>query len=396
MPETLESTPAPSSGGISDMIAAKFSPPAPAAPAPPTEPAKSVDAPPAPVVPKAEPTAKPEPAAKKEFADDEIEKERKANPSHKAWKILDSIKTKYSTSETALKAEIARIQAKPVEGVADAAKIKAMEDRISELSEEGKTWRQRVEEADYTRSEDYTNRFVTPYRTEEKRAFDEVKNLSVSFPDGDETKTRQATENDFRKAMALPANEQDDYIHATFGKSAWRVINRINELNRIRESANQAVSDHAANYEKNKVERELAAKREGEEFEGHFNEAFKGLSADPDLGIYVSESSADPEGTALLKAELIKFDSFKTEMAKMAPKDRAAAVALVRARFATNPRLVKDNKAKDAKITSLEADIAKMRGTDPGSKITTVTGAPVAEEPKGIDGMIGKLNWGKD
>jgi len=395
MPDTLEAPAPASSGGIDAMVDAKFAPPAAPTSAPETPPATPSETPAAPKV-EAAPDAKPKTgfdSLEEDWTPQLEAKLRKLYPESKMWKVKDFVEKKYQTSETVLKAKLADFEARPKTPANDE-KVKALEDRIAELSEEGKTWRQRVEEADYTRSEEYNTKYVTSFRAEEKRAFDEVKNLTVSFtnPEG-EAQTRQATENDFRKAMALPANEQDDFIHATFGKSAWRVINRINELNRIRESAGQAVADHAANFEKNKVERELATKRQEQEYKGYFTEAFKGLSSDPDLGSYISESEADPEGTALLKAELNKFDSFKTEMAKMQPKDRAAAVALVRARFGGAPRAIAELKKERAKIVSLEAELAKFRGADPGAPVKTVTGATQTVEAKGIDSMVGALKW---
>lgn len=332
------------------------------------------------VKPEAKPETKP---AKKEFGDDEIEKERKSNPNHKAWKILDSVKSKFAATETQLKAEIARIQAKPVEGAGDAAKLAQLQKLLDEKDGELKSWKQRTEEADFTRSEQYTNQFVKPYQAEMKRAFDEVKNLTVTFTKDGEQQTRQATESDFRKAMSLPPDEQDAFIHEAFGRSAWRVINRINELNRIRSASEEAVKEFSENYEKNKAERELAQQREQEEYKRDFEAEHERIRKDADFGKYVSESETDPEGTQLLKSELEKFDGYKEAMQKMSGKDRAAVAALVRSRFAAAPRLQSEVKRQATKIAELEAELGKFRAADPGAK-PSGKGTPAVKQLGGI------------
>lgn len=402
MPDTL-TPPAPpaESGGVAASFEKAFSPvaptptPAPEAPkTPETPPAETPQTPPADKKPEVAPEVKPAPAAKKEFTDPEIEAERKSNPNHKAWKILDSIKAKYSTETAALKAEVERIKAKPVEGVADAAKIKAYEDRIAELAEEGKTWRQRVEEADYTRSEDYSNKFVKPFNNEKRRALDVVKSLTVTYDKDGEPQTRQATESDFNQALNIsdPA-AQDAFIQKTFGHSAWRVVNHINELTRIREAANQAVTDHAAQYEKNKLERELRAKQEDEEFGRDFQSESERLKSDPDWGKYLSERQDDPEGSTILKTELAAYDELKETYGKLPLKERAAKAALIRARFAETPGLRREVKQLTGKVASLEAELAKFRGADPGNPIKTAVGGKPAEAPAGIEARIGAMSW---
>jgi hypothetical protein len=381
------------------MVDAKFAPPAPAAtptPAPETPPATPPETPPATLNIEAAPNAKPKTgfdSLEKDWTPELEAKLRKLYPEHKMWRVKDVVESKYKSSESQLTAKLAELEARR-QTPANDEKIEQLQKLIEDRDQRLKERDQRLEEADFTLGQTYA-KFVSRFNTEKLEALDVVKSLAVTYTDPEgETKTRQATDSDFNQALNIsdPA-AQDDFIEKTFGRSAWRVTNHINELNRIRRDAKQAKDDFAANFEKNKVERELAAKRQEQEYEGHFNEAFKGLSSDPDLGSYVSESEADPEGTALLKAELNKFDSFKTEMAKMNPKDRAGAVALVRARFGGAPRAIAELKKERAKIAELEAKIAKLIGTDPGQQVKTVTGGPAATEAKGIEGMVGALKW---
>ncbi len=388
MPEVLSD----SAPGVAEAMAAAFNPkpavaaPA-AAPAPETKPA---DAPapetkPAAAAPEAKPAA---PAAKKDFTDDEIALARKEKPDHKAWKILDSVKARASQTETQLKSELAKLQAKPNETPADTARIEQLQKLIDEKDGEVKTWKQRVEEADFTRSEEYTTKYVQPYQNEKRRALDEVKKLTFRFTDTDGVQqTRPANEADFEKAMSLGASEQDEYLEAAFGKSAWRITNRINELERIRSASIQATQDFSTNYEKNKVARELEAKRQRETYEKELGDAYTGFQKDPEIGRYVSEAEDDPDGTKLYKSELEKFDGFKTV------QPTAADAATVRARYAMAPRLLHVTKQQQAKIASLEADLAKFRGADPGGEVKTATGGTQPEAELGVEGKIKSMSW---
>lgn len=368
------------------MIAQKFAPETPPAVTPATpEPRPPVEAPAQPPPPTPEPA--PASAKKADFTEAEIEAAQKENPDHKAWKILKFVKGRAAANEAAWNAEKTKLEGRP-QTPANDERIAQLEKMIEEGKQETKTWKQRVEEADFTRSEEYTNKFVNPYQSERKRALEEVKGLTVSFTQDGEPQTRQATESDFTKAMSLPPSEQDDYIHATFGKSAWRVMNRINELNRIKEAANNSVTEFAANYEKNKTTRELDFKRQRDEYEKALAEAHSGFQKDPELGKYLTEAETDPEGTKLFKTALEKFDSFKTV------QPTAADAAEVRASYAMKPRLLHENKQLSAKVASLEAELAKLRGVDPGQAVKTVTGSAAVTPAKGVDGLIAGLKWG--
>lgn len=380
------------------MIGAQWNPPAkaePAAPAPPAaapEPPKPAEAPTT-ATPPPEP-AKAAPAAKKDFTDAEIDDGLKKHPDANGWKVVSYLRKKFNNSEAVWKSEKAALEARP-QTPANDARIEQLQKLIDEKDGEVKTVKQRMAELDFTRSDEYSTRFVQPYNNELKRALEEVKGLTVTFQKDGEPQTRQATENDFQKAMKLPPDEQDNFIHDAFGRSAHRVINRINELSRIRAASEQAIADHSANFEKTKTERELAQKREQAEYDKHFSTAHDELKANPEFGSYVSENEADPEGSQIFKAELEKFDDFKTSMQSMTPKEAAATAALVRARFAAEPRRAAESKRDKAEIASLKAELAKLRGADPGGPIKTAVSAAPVEQPAGIDGMMGKMDWGK-
>ena len=369
---------APQSGGIDGLMAdldrqAAASPPEPSKP----DPAKPEPA---------KPAAKPPEAAKP--SDDEAV--IKSNP--KAWKVFESFKKSAAAKEKALQDQVDAIKNKPVEGVADAGKIKALEDRIAELSEGEKTWKQRAAEADFTRSEEYSNKFVMPYNRELRQAIEEVKNLTVSFTDDGETKTRQATEADFRKALSLPISEQDAFIHDSFGRSAHRVMARINEIGRIRAAAELAVSEHAEKSESSRLEKETLSKREQDEYDSHFSASSESLKSHPVGSKYFAPSDADPEGSKILTEGYDKFDTLKTTLGTMKPDERAAVSAVIRARFAAMPRVAAALTKATAEIESLKAELGKFKKSDPGSATAAPSGGASSAPIKDITSMAAEFD----
>jgi hypothetical protein len=348
----------------------------------PPEPAKPDPAKPEPAKPAAKPPEAPKPS------DDEAI--IKSNP--KAWKVFESFKKSAAAKEKALQDQVDAIKNKPVEGVADAGKIKALEDRIAELSEGEKTWKQRAAEADFTRSEEYLTKFVRPYNRELKQAFDEIKSLTVTYSVDGDTKTRPATEVDFKKAMSLPIEDQDEFIHNSFGRSAHRVISRINEINRIRAASELAVSEHAENFEKSKLEKETLSKREKDEYDSHFKASDESLRSHPVGSKYFAPSDADPEGSKILEDGYIKFDSLNTTLGSMKPDERAAVSAVIRARFAAMPRVAAALTKATAEIESLKAELGKFKKSDPGSATAAPSGGAPAAPVKDITSMAAEFD----
>lgn len=390
MPDT---TVAPEASGMADLIKNQFSPPAapavaPApAPAAAPEPPKPAEAPNAPDAPASAAPGKPV-ATKREFTEEQIAYWKQQDPKHPGWKVVEYVKSQANKTTSELKAEIEKIKAKPVEGVADAGKLKALEDRLTEVLAESKTKDQRVAEADYSRSEEYNSKYLQPYKMEQQRALEEVGRMNFSYTEDGEKKTRPATDADLRKAMALSGSEQDEFITSSFGNSAWRLIARINKLEEIRSESIRATEEHGKNFEKVQAERETLNKKEREDYDRGVAAAHLEFQKDGELGKYFSESETDPEGSQIFKTELEKFDSFRNS--PVTPKD----AALARARFAGFPRVEHENKKLIAKVSSLEAELAKMRGVDPGTALKTTSGAaPANPDAQGIKQLVAGMKW---
>lgn len=388
MPETIAQAPAaptpaaPESKGMAGLLDSirQDSTPKPAAPAAPAAPeaAKPADTTP----------AKPTPAAKPESEATEADVEKLLKPNAKAWRVYEGVKKSWKSKESELQAKITALESKPVTQAGDPAKLAALEKQLEELRGETKTWKDRAAQADFTKSEDYDKRFRTPYNREKQAALEEVKHLQVKSinRDGEES-VRAGTEADFLKALALPPGEQDEFIHAAFGNAAWRVINRINEMQRISRASQEATAEHSEKYESSQQEMEGRTKKEQEAYESFLSQAQDGIKSHPELGKYFTPDESDPESTAILQKGYEQFDDFATNGHKLPPQERAEHVAAYRAMVAGfSSALLRENRLK-SKVTELEAELGKYRKADPGA--APLAGGDVAvPEVKGIAGLI--------
>lgn len=393
MPElaTPVAAPAPS-GGFDAMIAQQFAPPVETPAVAPTPSPKPAETPAAPEV-KATSEVKPDTKAKKtDFTDAEIDEGLQKFQDEKGWGVVKYLRKKYTTAEAAWNAEKSKLEARP-QTPANDERIAQLEKLIEEGKQETNTWKQRTEEEAYTRGETYLKQFVQPYQSEVARGIAEVAGtantpaMTVTEIKNNEETTRPATARDFQRLLKMEPEEWDAETDK-FGRGKQRVVARMLRISDIREREQQAREEYSANYEKNKVAKELEIKRQREAYEKELAEAHSGFQKDPELGKYLTEAETDPEGTKLFKTALEKFDSFKTV------QPTAADAAEVRASYAMKPRLMHEVKQLTSKIASLEAEIAKMRGTDPGQPVKTVTGSAAATPAKGVDGLIAGLKWG--
>lgn len=365
-------------------------PPAPAAEAAPAAPQfDTMQAMMADLDAKTNPTAKPAPApeATKEAASKVVPEKPEAKPtkpedkvdedekflksSTKHWRIYEKktgqLKEQFSKTENELKAKIKALEEKPKEQPGDAAKLAALEKQLEDERGQSKTWKERAAQADFTKSEAYDKQFRMPYQRELNTALDEIKQLRVKFAGADgEQSERQGTEADFKKAMALPPGEQDEFIHQTFGSAAWRVINRISELHRINRASVEATQEHAAKYDAEQQELQGKTKKEEEAYNNYFKSSLDGIKEHKELGKYFSGYDDDPEATALLNKTYEEVDNFAKNAATMTPDVRAAHAAVYRAMTAGFLPLLSQHKRALAQVDELKAELSKYRKTDPG------------------------------
>lgn len=295
---------------------------------------------------------------------------KKAPP--KWYKIYDGYKAKVGPKLKELQAaqtKLQQLESKPP-SADNTAKIEVLEKQIKELEGTAKSREQRLIESDYARSDEYKKKYLDRYAKEKQTAIEEVKGLTVRYKEGDEDRQRPATEADFQKALRLPPGDQDAFIHETFGSSAFRVINRINEMNRIRSEASESVAQHTEAFQAKQIEDENLSKHERETFTKSRTEAHKALEEKWPALFSTKHYESDPDAKSKLEGGYAFVDKVDTDLEKMTPDDKAAFASVLRARAAAMPLADLLLTRAKAENDSLKAELAKYRGSDPGKEIT--------------------------
>lgn len=315
----------------------------------------------------------------------------KWHKAYEGYKAKVSPKLKEAQS---LQAKIQELEAKTRTTPADDAKIAEYEKRIEKLNADYESTQRRLAESDYSRSDEYKKKFLDRWQQERSTAIEEVKGLRAQYEDADGLmQQRAATESDFLKAINLPPGEQDDFIHKTFGASAWRVINRITEMARIKREALEAVNSHAESYKTKQQQEEAQGKQHKEQFTKSKTEAHRALEEKWPKLFSTKTYEADPEAKAALESGYAFVDRLETELDSMPPGDQAAFASVIRARSAALPLSELLRSRAEAEAASLREELAKYRGSDPGKETAGRAAKQVVEEqPKGIEGWARKFD----
>lgn len=332
-----------------------------------------------------------------EAPDEEVEKHIKPNAN--AWRVYEAKKKAWAekeagfTTKTAeLEKKIAELSAKPNPTAADDTKLKALEARLAERETEAKTYRQKLEERDYTQSSEYQEKYLKPWNAVHAEAYAFVKGVQVLDPETGEP-SRQATEADFEKVKSTPIQQRRAVAKALFGEDiAGDVVDYVKEIDRIGKGAQDAIANHSQNYEKISAERRLAQEGESKKFQELENTERMELEQKfPDY-FSVEHHKDNPELQKALAEGYAQYDQIASGFSKLSPQEQAATKVLHRAWFAAFPLMHKQVETLKGQVASLTEELARIRGTDPGTPKPSTGAVTPAESEDGIKGMAARFN----
>lgn len=314
-------------------------------------------------------------------------KRKKWNEERKAWTEKETgFTTKLADAESQLKAA----KSNP-DSAANDHKIQFYEKRIEELSGHYKTAQEKLAERDYTQSPEYAEKFSKPWQRGHDEAYGFVEGLQVLDENGDPA--RQATKADFDKVMATPIQQRRQVAKALFGEDfASDIIDHAKELDRIRKGANDAVKDHAQNFQKLDVERTLAHQKELEGYVRMKEQQRIELETElPDM-FSVEHYKDQPELQKALQDGYSDYDNIRATYHQMSPEDRAANEVLARAHYAAMPLMHKQVKALKTENESLKAELLRFRSSDPGGEKPGTAAVVQESQVGGISEMAKRFN----
>lgn len=282
------------------------------------------------------PDAETDPTAKYQLAHDLRKAFRKLHKEHDALK-----------SETAQLR--ARSQAKPDEALSG--EVKKLRDQLSAAETE-------LRYLDYTKSQEFKDKFEKPYQDAFSDAVEEVRELRVTNADG---QSRPATEADFQRILAADHQEVRELANGMFGEYANDVLALRRKLIDMNRNANR----EAKRYREGAAEREKArAVKQQEEREG-LEKLWKSKVAEVGERYkqFFGEVDGDDEYNESLRDGYKRVDSANSPDLPL--EEKVTRLAVVRHKAAAFGAQVLLNKRLQARVTELEEALKEYEKSIP-------------------------------
>jgi len=375
MMEQLDRAVAMDSGKPATPTTPSGDPPAPAAPAKPADPAAP-----------AKPAAKVDPAPPADPAPKPGEEPDWSKAPQKWHKIYEDHKAKTTGTIRSLEEKVKALEGKRVESPGDAAKIAAYEKQIEEIRKESLTAKQRLAEVDYTKSDEYKEKFADRAQRIWTKAVQLVTQLKVTDAEGNQ---RPATASDFDAIRTAPEHLRAFKARELFGDDIDpnAVTKYVDAIDQVREEADIAVSRHAQAIEQTTAQKAAEARKGQESYQTQYQSALKSIQENPEYGQWFRADENNPEESKLLQDGFDEIEKVTTALADMPPDAQAAYAAVFRARAAAMPRLLVAHNRVKAELEAVKIELSKLRGKDPGNIGKGGGEAPKAEGPQGIAAM---------
>lgn len=397
MPETIEAPPAAETGGIDSFMSdvmqgieetpASPPPAAPAAPkdppAPPAKPAEAVKATPAPKAEPAKPAAKPP--------------EAPAKPPEKPKEDMNQLRRRHDellAERKKTQSEVAKLQEENRALAGKRYVTPEMEKEIEDNKAEIKRLKAEFEEAAYERSEPFKKEYVARYQRVQDSALAAVQHFPVTTKRLDEngetqTANRASTPADYWKVRNADPSERAQIARELFGDNALTLLTEIRELDRIKSDADMAVKQRGESQAENAKQAEIQ-QRESTRKYNELRDSSRAEIVERYPQLFAPDESNPEESEALAKG--FEFADKLANGNSLSPDERAAMAEVARAKLAWfNRGNYKITKLTE-KVASLESELAKYRGTDPGAgKENGSVETRADDDGTGIEGMAARI-----
>jgi len=276
---------------------------------------------------------------------------------------------------------------------------KALSERADKLAARNKELEEEIRYVNYSKSQEFRDKFETPYSNAWKRAMQDLSEVRITDSAGNE---REVTGNDILEIVNMPLAKAREVSRAVFGDFADDVMQHRKEIKRLFDEQSQALADARKNGEAREKERNEQFSKITGEIDGyikdHWQKANDEAHADPVYGAHFTPIEGDAEGNQRLAKGFELVDRAFAENPKdprLNAEQRLAIIkrhAAVRNRAAAFGRLRWQNDQQKAQIAELQKKLAQFEGTTPPAGGSN-GGAPSSAGSSGSakDALFGKL-----
>lgn len=320
-----------------------------------TEKPADPDKPPAPIA-KQEDTAKTtDPAAQDATPKKEVVAEEKLGP----WQL----KAKWEKQAKAAESEVAILREK----LAKAADATSLQERLADREKRLTELENHMRFLDYSKSQDFNDKYHAPYVKAFERAVSEITQLKVN---DEQNGARPATPDDFVRLARLPVSDLDAVAEEMFGRSSSRVIHhieRVKELAEARESALETAKKEGVERHKGQVENDRAL---SESLAQQWSQL---ISADEEREDFLKAKEEDDEWNTKLgksKEFVDKAAQANSKDPALSPEQRAKILrdkATLRGRAIGFPMLRLENKRLKVELQKVQAELQGYKTSEPGN-----------------------------
>lgn len=343
--------PAPAPKPVEVPKPAVVEPPKPAAatPAKPVEPAKP-----------AEPAKPPTDLAKPtgDLAPGEADPTAKFHLAHDLRKELRRV-MKLASRVPELETKLAEASRAPKPAPEAEQQAKALTGEVESLRKRVADQEQELRYLEYTKSDEYREKYFEPLHAALTDAYSEVSEMNVALADGN---FRQANNGDFDRVLESPNQDVRKLARELFGEDAETVLAlRRKIIEKRREGVRAAENYRKLGEERDRqrvsqtAEQRAAASRYWETANAELTKRY------PD---FFGEAEGDEEGNAALKKGYEVVDAANDPNLKL--EDRIARQAAIRQRAAAFGREVVRRKRLEARVAELEKVLADIEASAPG------------------------------
>lgn len=261
------------------------------------------------------------------------------------------------------------------------------ESRLKELEDE-------IRFVDYSKSEEFKTKYQQPYEQAWTQAVSDLKELSVTLPDGNE---RSGTVQDLLAIANLPLGEARKRAKEMFGEGADDVMahyRKVRELSGAQQKALEDARKNGAEVQKQRTEKMSSMASEN----GRIFQSF--VQEDASKHDFLKPKEGDEEwNSTLQKAQSFVDEAFATNASdpRLTPEQRREIIrkhASIRGRAIGYESMKMENKRLKADLAKRDKELAQYRNGEPdggGNKPVGQASAPKANTMESVEQSLRKL-----
>ena len=313
--------------------------------------------------------------------------DEKGKPKVNPWKLSEEYKAKSSKLEAEV-AELRKSGLDPAVRKSELEKYATIEKRAKELEDH-------IRFVDYSKSQEFTEKYQQPYEKAWNRAMGELKEIVISDPNSGEE--RPVAPQDLLKLVNLPLNQARELADQLYGASSNDIMLHRKEIKQLFEAKATALEEaRTSGAERMKQQSALfqeKAQTIQKTIADNWEKANQSVVSDEKVAYLFKASDGDDEG----KSRLEKGYKFVDEAFKMNPLNpnlteeqrvdvvKRQAAARNRAAAFGHARLLLERERAAHEATKKE--LAEFRGTTPELE----SGKSQAAAPAASNGMAGMM-----